>query len=211
MSTTIQHQRDARAQAALIRFRKSQQESASAPPSRSNYIDHDSGHPDRSKIRKDINIIVEKHGVKSLKMLRNIAQNILKNVEDPDSKFKTLRLETDAVKKKIIRPEGVLQVVIDMGFTKVVSLHRLSFDSPHNLSPNIQSVVEHEEYRTWLPKHHDRLRLYEELLDAAIIEAPINQARRDEELQTKREIEEKEDSRQKVTTLSLRFSERERH
>ncbi|KAF9263017.1 hypothetical protein L218DRAFT_375622 [Marasmius fiardii PR-910] len=58
-------------------------------------------------------------------------------------------------------------------------------------------IIDHQEHRFWLLKYHDRLRLYEELLNEAIVDAPINEARRDEDLRIRREREEKEDSRVK--------------
>ncbi|KAK1218117.1 hypothetical protein PQX77_019217 [Marasmius sp. AFHP31] len=179
MSSSTTQQRNARAEAAILRIRASQS-SPPTVPSRSNYQDHDGGLFDRLQIRRNLNTLLVRHGVATLKTLRTIARNILleENLLSPDSKYKTLKLESEGVKKKLVSPEGVLEVVIDMGFRK-------------------STTVEHEEHRIWIPKYEDRLRLYEQLLDEAVIEAPINEARRNEEVRIKREQEEKEDSRQR--------------
>ncbi|KAG7087997.1 hypothetical protein E1B28_012036 [Marasmius oreades] len=176
----MQSERQRRAQAAEERLRRLQNSTSLNVPSKSTYKDHDAGVWDRHEIRKQINTLLEKHGVRTLKTLRSIAENILKpeNLDNPKSKYKILAMESDAVKKKITEPAGVKQMVIDMGFRKM-------------------DIVKNQEHRVWLLNYRDRLRLYEELLNNAIVEAPINEARRDEDLRIRREREEKEDSRMK--------------
>ncbi|KAK7027959.1 hypothetical protein VNI00_015042 [Paramarasmius palmivorus] len=144
-------------------------------PSRNLYQDHDHGVFDRLGIRKGIQDILNQHGVGSLKILHRIATNILENIDDPDSKFRMLRRNAPAISAKIVKPSGVLQLVIDMGFRG-------------------RRQEDHDEWFIWLPKYTDRLRLYAELLSDAIQEVPFQRALRDEALQIARKREEDEDS-----------------
>lgn len=64
-----------------------------------------------------------------------------------------------------------------------------------------QRVVDQDEWRIWLPKYTDRLRLYAELLSDAILDAPAQLASRDEALRIARKREEDDDSRKKVRLI----------
>lgn len=46
--------------------------------------------------------------------MRGIAEKILTNLDDESSKYRELRRNADAVRKKIYEPEGVLQILIDV-------------------------------------------------------------------------------------------------
>ncbi|ESK92655.1 hypothetical protein Moror_16031 [Moniliophthora roreri MCA 2997] len=149
------------------------------PPSKTLYQDHDHGVFDRNNMRRSIQEALEKHGVGCLKTLHGIAKKILDNLDDDKSKYRELRRNLDAVRRKIYEPEGVLQIVIDMGFRET-------------------RAADLDEYRVWLPKYTDRLRLYAELLSDAIMDAPLQLASRDESIKIERKREEDEDSVKKV-------------
>ncbi|KAF9005765.1 hypothetical protein BDZ89DRAFT_1145072 [Hymenopellis radicata] len=76
----------------------------------------------------DINILgmvgshlASKDGVESLKTLLALARGILDSPHDATKR--RIKLNNNAVKKRIFKPKGVLQLAIEMGFCKQVHEH----------------------------------------------------------------------------------------
>ncbi|KAF8999210.1 hypothetical protein BDZ89DRAFT_1147771 [Hymenopellis radicata] len=100
------------------------------------FQDHDRGHACWQRIRKMIDIdilgmvgshLASKDGVESLKTLLALARGILDSPHDATKR--RIKLNNDAVKKRIFKPKGVLQLAIEMGFCKQAKRKLAKLDS----------------------------------------------------------------------------------
>ncbi|KAI0352951.1 hypothetical protein OH77DRAFT_749030 [Trametes cingulata] len=88
-------------------------------PSRVLYTDFDHEHDDRQRFRKriDRDIIAAnppKVALQSLRVVLKLAENIL--AEPTNERFRRFKITNDTVRKSIMEPKGVLQLVVDLGF-----------------------------------------------------------------------------------------------
>ncbi|KAI0375645.1 hypothetical protein BV20DRAFT_7359 [Pilatotrama ljubarskyi] len=88
-------------------------------PSRLLYTDFDPEHDDRQRFRKRIDrdiIAANSLGValQSLRTVLKLAENIL--AEPTNERFRRFRITNDTVRRSIMEPRGVLQLVVDLGF-----------------------------------------------------------------------------------------------
>ncbi|KAK1215346.1 hypothetical protein PQX77_022052 [Marasmius sp. AFHP31] len=125
---------------------------------------------DKLEIRRTIHRIYKLHGVSRLQILLDRVQDILKpeKFNDPDSRVKVLASQDDFMKDNFIKPSGVLDILVDLGFRK-------------------SEVREFQEYRSWTPKFIDRTRLYAQFLEEAISAALRSEEQSNSDLRRFRE------------------------
>ncbi|KAF9029425.1 hypothetical protein BDZ89DRAFT_719605 [Hymenopellis radicata] len=121
---SLQSRRRQIAAAVATRLADPTRRTSTAVPTAS-FQDHDRGHACRQRIRKMIDIDIlgmvgshpaSKDGVESLKTLLALARGILDSPHDATKR--RIKLNNNAVQKRIVQPKGVLQLAIEMGFCK---------------------------------------------------------------------------------------------
>ncbi|KAH9943432.1 uncharacterized protein BXZ73DRAFT_97474 [Epithele typhae] len=82
------------------------------------YMPHDGDHDIRQAFRKIIHNVVSTHkrddGIRYLKTVQRLASDAAK---DPTRQF---RRNNDRISEEVVRPSGVLEVLLEMGFRSVV-------------------------------------------------------------------------------------------
>ncbi|KAI9063238.1 hypothetical protein FKP32DRAFT_1592694 [Trametes sanguinea] len=88
-------------------------------PTRLLYTNHDSEWTVRQEFRKRIDRDIlatnsPKEAIESLEAVLSLAENILTQPDAP--KFRRFRVRNERIKRVIVQPKGVLQLVVDLGF-----------------------------------------------------------------------------------------------
>ncbi|KAF8907412.1 hypothetical protein CPB85DRAFT_840181 [Mucidula mucida] len=199
---SVQSRRRQIAAAVATRLADPTRRSSTTVPTAS-FQDHDRGHGCRQRIRKMIDIDVlgmvgshpaSKDGVESLKTLLALARGILDNPHDATKR--RIRLNNNAVKKRILQPKGVLQLAIEMGFCR-------------------ETVEEMQAIRVFEASNLAHLETCAHLINEAIIR---EQLRPDEHLVLKGKLEEQQDIRRQTMqrvmddrkSVQARFGSRQR-